>query len=203
MPVSPQYGTLYHLLSTVPNVVATLPPKYLEGFCWGMYIFWHIFTHFCQFLTMLNFPKVFCPECRMSSTLHVSNVACTKVAVLNVVCPQCLVLNVAVLNVFCPQCPIGDLNDARIDTKTCCSGYRNTFSYWVKIISSFNRIQLVEPRSFQLAIWRIIIWILRAPKVKLPSLPKRQILIQEAFARIENKKFTFGGNLEIANQQNL
>ena len=44
---------------------------------------------------------------------------------------------------------------------------------------------------------------MRAPKVKLPSLPKRQILIQEAFARIENKRFTYGGNLEIANQQDL
>ena len=44
---------------------------------------------------------------------------------------------------------------------------------------------------------------MRAPKAKLPSLPKRQILIQEAFARIENKKFTLGGNLEIVDQQNL
>ena len=40
----------------------------------------------------------------------------------------------------------------------------------------------------------------RALKAKLPSLPKRQILIQEAFARIENKKFTFSGNLEIVDQ---
>ena len=30
--------------------------------------------------------------------------------VLNVACPQRLVLNVAVLNVACPQCPIGDKN---------------------------------------------------------------------------------------------
>ena len=44
---------------------------------------------------------------------------------------------------------------------------------------------------------------MRASKIKLPSLPKRQILIQEAFARIENKRFTYGGNLEIANQQDL
>ena len=41
---------------------------------------------------------------------------------------------------------------------------------------------------------------MRALKAKLPSLPKRQILIQEAFARIENKKFTFSGNLEIVDQ---
>ena len=44
---------------------------------------------------------------------------------------------------------------------------------------------------------------LRASKVKKPSLPKRQILIQEAFSRIENKKFTNDGNLEIANQYDL
>ena len=41
--------------------------------------------------------KNVCPQSRLSS----------KSPVLNVACPQCLVLNVAVLNVFCPQCPIG------------------------------------------------------------------------------------------------
>ena len=43
--------------------------------------------------------KNVCPQSRLSS----------KSPVLNVACPQCLVLNVAVLNVFCPQCPIGFL----------------------------------------------------------------------------------------------
>ena len=41
--------------------------------------------------------KNVCPQSRLSS----------KSPVLNVACPQSLVLNVAVLNVFCPQCPIG------------------------------------------------------------------------------------------------
>ena len=41
--------------------------------------------------------KNVCPQSRLSS----------KSPVLNVACPQCLVLNVAVLNVDCPQCPTG------------------------------------------------------------------------------------------------
>ena len=36
-------------------------------------------------------------------------------------------------------------------------------------------------------------------KVKVPSTQKRQILIKEAFERLENKKFTNDGNLELVN----
>ena len=37
----------------------------------------------------------------------------------------------------------------------------------------------------------------RTQNIKMPSLPKKQILIQEAFSRIRNKKFTNDGNLEM------
>ena len=36
-------------------------------------------------------------------------------------------------------------------------------------------------------------------KTKAPSTQKRQILIKEAFERLENKKFTNDGNLELVN----
>ena len=37
----------------------------------------------------------------------------------------------------------------------------------------------------------------KRPKIKAPSIQKRQILIREAFERLENKKFTNDGNLEL------
>ena len=42
----------------------------------------------------------------------------------------------------------------------------------------------------------------RTPKIRMPSRPKRQILISEAFARIKDKKFTNDGNLEMVNREN-
>ena len=37
----------------------------------------------------------------------------------------------------------------------------------------------------------------KRPKIKTPSIQKKQILIREAFERLENKKFTNDGNLEL------
>ena len=108
--------------------------------------------------------KVACPQSRLSSMSPVLNVAC----------PQCLVLNVAVLNVFCPQCPIGFFTDQLQQLNICIVSTDSlTWKYFHKYCKEGKRLQ---GGLIQCDLW----WLMALP---FPSFPHNlQIVVYICFS---------------------